>query len=130
MEHPGGVAPLEQFVGPGVVQIHVVDVDVDPVHLADQVQGVVDHREVPQTQEVHLEQTQLLHRVHLELGDGRGLVLRLGVRLALYGQVLREGFACDHDRGGVDGVLPTQPLQAPGDVDHLLDVGVGLVHLP
>ena len=53
---------------------------------------------------------------------------RLG--LALDREVLGERLAGDDHGGRVDAVLAAQPLEAAGDVDDPLGVGVGLVELP
>ena len=99
--------------------------------LLDEVERHLDHREVAQPEEVHLQQAELLDPVHLVLGDDRR-VPRVGARLglALDREVLGERLVGDHDRRGVDAVLAPQALQPLGDVDHLLRVGVGLVHRP
>ena len=96
----------------------------------DEVERRLDHREVAQPEEVHLQQAELLDPVHLVLGDDRrvgGVRARLG--LALDRQVLGERLVGDDDRRGVDAVLAAEALEAPGDVDDLLRVGVRLVHL-
>jgi hypothetical protein len=105
-------------------------VDVGPVAggLLDQVEGPLDHGEVAQAEEVHLEQAQVGHAVHLVLGDdGRVLGRAPGLGLPLHGQVLGEGLAGDHHRGGVDAVLAAEALEALGHVDHLVGVGIALV---
>ena len=69
--------------------------------------------------------------MHFVLGDDRsvgGVRARLG--LALDRDVVGDRILGDHHRGGVDAVGTLQPLEAPGDVDHLLEIGVGVVHRP
>ena len=57
---------------------------------ADHRLGVGDDVEVAQTQEVHLEQAELLDAAHLVLGDDRGVGRVLTrLRLALDRQVVR-----------------------------------------
>ena len=108
----------------------VVDVGARPGRLLDEVERHLDHREVAQPEEVHLQQAELLDAVHLVLGDDRRVArVRARLGLALDRQVLGERLVGDDDRGGVDAVLAAQALEAPGDVDHLLRVGVLLVHL-
>ena len=93
--------------------------------------GVGDDVEVAQAEEVHLQQAELLDAVHLVLRDDRRQRRVLAaLRLALHRQVLGQRLLGDHDRGGVDAVGALQPLEALGDVDDLLDVGVGVVHRP
>ena len=93
---------------------------------------VGDHVEVAQPEEVHLQQAELLDAVHLVLGDDRR-VLRVAwpaSGLRWIGQVVGERLLGDHHRRGVDAVAALQPLEALGDVDDPLDVGVGVVHRP
>ena len=85
----------------------------------------LDHRQVAQPEEVHLQQAELFDPVHLVLGDDRRVArVAAGLGLALDRQVLGERLVGDDDRGGVDAVLAAQALEAAGDVDHLLRVGV------
>ena len=74
LEHADGLAPLQQLVGLGVVERHVVDVELDAPGLRMTSIGVGDDVEVAQAEEVHLEQAQLLDAVHLVLGDDRRLL--------------------------------------------------------
>ena len=93
-------------------------------------QGVGDHVQVPQTQEIHLEQAQVLDAVHLVLGDDGcvlGVLTRL--RLALDRHVLRERLTGDHHRRSVDPILSTEPLEALGDIHHGPDVVVVGIHV-
>ena len=84
LEHPDGVAAGQQVVGRLVVERDVVDVDLDAAGGADQLERVGDDVQVPQAEEVHLQQTQLLDAVHLVLGDDRRLLgVLAGLRLAL-----------------------------------------------
>ena len=98
---------------------------------AHHLHGVGDDVEVAQAEEVHLQQAELLDAVHLVLRDDRRrLGVLAGLRLALHRQVLGERLLGDDDGGGVDAVGALQALEALGDVDDLLDVGVGVVHRP
>jgi hypothetical protein len=96
----------------------------------DHVQRPLDDAQVAQAEEVHLEQAQLVDSVHFVLGDNRGVLgTTARLRLALHRQVLGQRVARDHHRGGMDPVLAAEPLEALGNVDYTLDVGVGRVHL-
>ena len=102
-----------------------------PVRGLDEVEGPLDDGEVAQAQEVHLEQAQVGHAVHLVLGDDGGVVgVAARLRLALDGQVLGERLPGDHHRGRVDAVLAAQAGQALGHLDHLAGVAVGLAQGP
>ena len=86
----------------------------------DEVEGPLDDGEVAQAEEVHLEQAEVGHAVHLVLGDdGRVGRVAAGLGLALDGQVLGERLPGDDHRGGVDAVLAAQAAQALGHVDDL-----------
>ncbi len=130
LEHTDRVASLQHRERGVVVERDRVDVDALTSALADQLDGLVDDRQVAQPEEVHLQQTERLDAVHLVLRHDRrfvGLLPVLG--LALERDVLGELVAGDDDRRGVDAGLATQAFEATGDVDHLLDVGVDGVHL-
>ena len=92
-------------------------------------EGVLDHREVAQAQEVHLQQAQLLHAVHVELGDGAPGVV-LGILRQLQRQVVDERGVPDHDAGGVHRVLSSKPLERPGGVHDLPRLRLLVVGIP
>ena len=68
LEHAGGVGAPEHLVDLRVVQRQMFDVEVDPA-LAKELNRVLDDGEVPQPEEVHLEQAEAFHPVHIELRD-------------------------------------------------------------
>ena len=68
LEHPGRVARSEHCVDRRFVQRDMVDVHLDSL-LTEQHHRVVDDRQVPQAQEVHLQEPELLDTMHVELGD-------------------------------------------------------------
>jgi len=71
LEHAHRVALAQHGEGLGVVEGDPVDVRTAAGRDLDQVEGPLDDREVPEPEEVHLQQTQLLDAVHLVLGhDG------------------------------------------------------------
>ena len=131
LEHPHRVAPAKHGEGGLVIEGDIVDVGPFARRRLDQVEGPLDDREVAQPEEIHLQQAEVLHPVHLVLGDHRGIG-RVGapVRLPLDGHVLGERLVGDDHRGGVDPVLATQTLEPLGHVDHPLGLGIGLVHGP
>ena len=66
--------------------------------------------------------------MHLVLGDDRRVLdVAAGLRLSLDRQVFRQRLPCDHHGSGVDAVLAPQALEAAGDVDDALGVGIGVV---
>ena len=105
------------------------------------VDRVLEHVEVAQSQEVHLQQADLLDRPHRVLRDGLVGALRLPLpfspfsrRAPVLGELQRHDLGQrpvgDHDRGGVDRVVADDALEPPGDVDDLLRLRVGVVGLP
>ena len=130
LEHADREALAEHLEGLLVVEGNAVDVEVDVVRRLDELQRPVDDRQVPQAQEVHLEEAEVLHAVHLVLGDDRRVLeLAAGLGLALYRQVLGQRVPGDDHGGGVDAVLAAETLEAEGDVADPLHVGVGLVEV-
>ena len=113
-----------------VVEGDVVDVEVDPRRRLDELQRPVDDRQVAQAEEVHLEEAEVLHAVHLVLRDDRRVLqAAAGLGLALDRQVLGQRVPGDDDGGGVDPVLAAEPLEAQRHVADPLHVGVGLVEV-
>ena len=89
----------------------------------DDVQRVLDHVEVAQPEEVHLQQADVLDRLHRELGDGAERFLAVLARTGV-GELQRHDVGQrpvgDHDRGGVDRAVANDSLEALRDVDDLL----------
>ena len=129
LEDPDTVTASQHCEDLVVVEREVVDVRTGPGDALDQVEGALDHREVPQPEEVHLQKAELLDPVHLVLGDEgrqRGFLPALG--LSLDGQVLGERIAGDDHCGSVDTVLAAQVLESSCHVHHTLGLGVAFVH--
>ena len=122
LEHPERVAAGEQLVGRLVVELEALEDHRLAAVERDRGQAVVEHGEVAQPEEVHLEQAQGLAGAHVELGDDRAVLLasldRDDVEQRLGGQ--------DHP-GRVHAHLPLQAFEPLGAVDDGLDVGLGLV---
>ena len=95
--------------------------DVDP---PDEVDRLVDHVEVAEAEEVHLQEPHVDDVVHRELGDD----LLVGA-LLLERDDLDERLRADDDAGRVDRVGPGQPLERAGELDDLLRDRVGLDRL-
>ena len=73
LEDPDGVAPAQHLEGLVVVEGDVVDVEPGAGGDLDEVERPLDDDEVAQAQEVHLQQAEVLHPVHLVLGDDGGV---------------------------------------------------------
>ena len=119
LEHADRVALLEHRVGLLVVERELADVDVP-----DQCARLVDHVEVAQAEEVHLEQAERLDVVHRELRHD--LLVRA---LLLQRHELDQRARADHDSGGVDRVLARQPLERPRQIHDLPRDRIGVVRL-
>ena len=115
LEDPERVGAREHLVGARVVERQVGQVaEVDVGRFADDADGLVDHVEVAQAEEVHLEEAERLDVAHRELRDDG-----LARTLLLQRQVLHQRAVADHDAGRVDRVGPRQPLERPRDLDDL-----------
>ena len=92
--------------------------------LADQLDRLVDHIEVAQAEEVHLQQAERLDVPHPELGDDF-----LVVAFLLQRDDVGQRPVGDHDSGRVDRVLPDEALERLREVDDLPHDRVGVVGL-
>ena len=134
LEHADRLAALKHLVGAEVVERQGRHVRPLPRRLLHDVQGRLDHVEVAQTEEVHLQQADLLDRLHRVLRDRAVGALALGVRggAAILGELqrhdVRERSVGDHHGGGVDGGVADDPLEALGRLDHLARLGLRVVH--
>ena len=97
----------------------VVEVDLDPPLLPDEVDRVAEDRQVREAEEVELQEAERLDPVHLVLGHQR-----VGVRRLLERHQLRERLAADHDARGVGRGVPGDTLELAGEVDHPLHARV------
>ena len=99
-------------------------IDLEAAVLADVADRLVENREVPQPQKVHLEQAGQL--------DARAVPLRNDVILSgdrLQRDVIDQRLVGDDDAGGVGPRTAGQALEPDGDVDHFVDLRVGVVGL-
>ena len=128
LEDPDGVALRQEFIRGLVVDRNRIDVEVRVPALANHRLGIGDHVKVAQAEDVHLQQTELLHPVHFVLGDHRclcGVLPLLG--LALDRQIFRQWFLGDHHRSSVNANRTLQSLETTRHVDDALHVGVRVV---
>ena len=123
LEDADRVAPGHHRVGLLVVERQRRHVEAVTGRALDDGQRVLDHVEVAQAQEVHLEQAELLDGLHRVLGDRAVDLLAVRPR-ARVGELQRDDVGQravgDDHRGGVDGRVADDALQALGDVDDLL----------
>ena len=87
----------------------------------DELDGLVDDIEVPQAEEVHLEQAELDDVAHPDLGDD----LLVGA-LLLERNDVDQWLGADDDAGGVDRVGTREPLEWLRELDDLLRDRVGV----
>ena len=139
LEDADRVAAGEHLEGLGVVERDRLDVDLDPARAADDLDRVLDHVEVAQAEEVHLQQADLLDRAHRVLGDDLVLALglavrprsrpaRRGPRRAAAGRSRAAGGRRSPPRRRGSSCCGRSP-RAPGDVDDLARVALGVVGL-
>ena len=122
LEHAGGLAGRDHLKGLRVVLRDVRELEVRQA-LLDHLHRVIQHRQVPQPQEVHLQEAQLLQGGHDVLAHHGVVVLRQG-------HVLVHRPLGDDHAGGVGGGVAGHPLQGLGGVDELFHLLIGLVLLP
>jgi len=124
LEDAEGVPAGEQLVGPRVIEAEGLEVGDLLVVPGDVLQRVGDHGEVPQPEEVHLQQAEFLAGGVLELGDDGAVG-----GPAHHGDDVGERLG-GHDHGaGVHAPVPLDALEPGGEVDDLPGDGVVLVDL-
>ena len=121
LEDALGVAAGDHFVNGGVVQGGVFRGHILP-DFPHHIQGIADHREGAEAQEVHFQQAQTLDGAHGILG-GDDIVV------ALEGDVFHDGFAGDKDARRVGGGVARHAFQGHGGVNQLLHAGLFVHHL-
>ena len=122
LEHAAGAPGGEHLEGLPILFSHVFDAKIRGV-TAHQLHRVLQHRQVPKTQEVHLQKPQLLQGGHGVLAD-HGLVVGGQGHIFVY-----RLFGDDH-AGGVGGGVAGHALQGLGHVYEALELLVPLVHVP
>ena len=110
LEHAAGVTGGEHLEGLFVLLAHFLYAEVRGV-AAHQLHRILQHRQVPQAQEVHLQKPQLLQGGHGVLAD-HGLVVGGQGHIFVY-----RLFGDDH-AGGVGGGVAGHALQGLGHVDE------------
>jgi hypothetical protein len=119
LEDADRVAAREHLVGLAIVERDRADVEIAADHDVDR---LVDHVEVAQPQEVHLQQAERLDVLHRELRHD----LRRRRRPSAGAGRPRSAAARRSRRGGVDRVVAREPLEAAREVDDLLRDRIGL----
>ena len=121
LEHTEGVPAGQQLVGRGVVQRQRLEHQVDTAVGLDVGDRVADDRQVPQPEEVHLQQADGLARRVVPAGDDRAVLRALPQR----DRVDQRLGAHDH-RAGVHTGVADQALQPASGLVDGAHVGVGV----
>ena len=112
---------LESF---RISKLQVVQVDCLPELLLDHFQGVLDHCQGAQAQDIDLEQADFLHPGHVVLGGD--FIPALGAEKR---QIIGQLPWGDHHSGGVGRGVAVDSLQYPADLEQLFDPRLGLLQL-
>ena len=83
---------------------------------------VVDDRQVSKSEEVHLEQAQLLDRGHGKLGDD-------GILVASQRHIIRNRKPGNHDAGRMGRGVARHSLNVARRINQTLHLGIGVIHL-
>src|SRR5438094_7742440 len=118
LEHAGRLPRTEQLERFLVVERYVLAPDLDPALALDEPQGMLEDREVSETEEVELQDPQLLELLVLILRLER-VDIALG---ALERDELRDRLSRDHDAGGVRASRPHEPLDLLREIEKPLNV--------
>ena len=125
LEYVGGVARGQQLEGLAVVQRQRLQIYLDSLAPANQLHGLVQDGKAGETEEVHLQQAEMRHRVHAELGHHhRAGFLAPGRTLQRHG--LGQRLVGDENPGGVGADVVHQTFQPLRLVHQLVD-GFGAV---
>ena len=125
LEHARGLPASQHRVRLGVVERDSGDIEAAPARRANEIDRLVDHVEVAQTEEVHLQEAEIDHVVHADLRHD------LRVRsLLLQRHDLDQRLRPDDDAGSVDRVRSRQALERLRELDDLLRHRVGVDRLP
>ena len=114
LEDADGLALGEYVIGGAIIQSDVFNVQLQPLGL-EHFHRLINDREGPKTQEIHLKQAHLFQAVHVYLG---GDIARFGVLVKgnIVGEVPRRD---DHSRRMGRG-MAVHPLQNPAKFEQIL----------
>ena len=121
LEDAEGVAAGEELVGGAIFQMQGLQFDRRAAIRDDVGQAIVQNGEVPQPQEVHLEQAERLTSPHVELGDDGTVLLP-----APYRDDIEQWLATQDDAGRMHARLTLQAFQALRSLDDLTRIGIGI----
>ena len=121
LEHTGGFTRRQHLKDLVIMVGDVIKAEVGRV-LLHHLHRVIQHRQVTQTQEVHLQKAQFLQRDHVELADD-------GIVIPRQGHVFIDRTLGDDHTGGVGGGMARHTLQSAGSVDELADTLIPLIEV-
>jgi len=119
LKHALRVATRQQRVGLRIVERHVLDPKVRVVGLANSAPRIRDRGEGLEPEEVELDQPELFHAAHVELGQH---VARL--RVAIQRHLLDQRPIADHDTGRVGRGVARQALETARGLEQLRDLPI------
>ena len=111
LEYARGVAVGNHLIDPGLVQWNILAGKILPQPVPGHIDGVHDDVQSPESQEVHLQKAQRLHRAHGKLSGDHVVV---GLERAVVHHRLRGDQHARRVGGGVAG----HALQLPGHIDQ------------
>ena len=115
LEDPRGLPLADHPEGLLVVEWDRFDVDVDPGPLVQGRTCLIDQGEVPQPQEVELQEADRRNIVHVKLGDD------LAFAHAQERDMVEEWIGRYHHPSSVSRGVTRQSLETPADIDYLFD---------
>ena len=121
LEHAQSLAPGQELVGIRGHPGPVLEIEVHTLVLLDVLDRIGDDREVPQAQEVHLDEAQALRRRVVELGDDLAVLEPAHDRDDVDDRLRRHD-----DTGSVDTPLPFQPLEPLRRLEDVAGLRVGV----
>ena len=128
LEHAERVAVPEDVRRGGIAVRDIEQVQPLTATFLDQVERLLEDREVRQAEVVDLQQADLLDVAHRVLRRrNRGLLVRVLARRALQRHDVRQRFRGDDDAGGVRRRVPRDALEGLRRVDEFADGGLCLV---
>ena len=122
LKDAGGVPRSQEFEGFRVINRDVIQVQLHPATLFDQVAGALHNRQGRQAQEIHLEQAQRLDDRHFELGDRFNRRLFRAAGWPVQWDVIQDRpVGNDHARSVRPGAA-YRAFHVPGGVDQLFQI--------
>ena len=113
LEHGVGFSAPQELEGLGVVERDAVQIHLLPVVLPYQLHRPIQDGKGFEPQEIELDEADLFHGLHVELGDDFPLI-------SLHqGQIFGKGPVGDDHPGSMGGGMPGEPFQGPGNGEEL-----------